>query len=1099
NGVLQPAWVFSILDEDGVSRYSTVVDSASQIVLARHSQTVFQSPRGLVFERESPQPNPVPGVRPPSAPPLVERTMQPFTGDPAGSPRGWVSGAGTAGNNAIAGANYLGVSFLRTPATASAANGEFRFPLELGPAAPNPIQFTDAATTNLFYWVNRAHDLFYPIGFDEASGNFQQENLSRAGVGGDAVLAYSHFGAKGNVVARLNNAFFSWRSTDDGSQPMIAMYLATDDAGTFFTDGSYDAGVILHEYTHGVSARLCRRVYEAFQGASMGEAWSDFFAAEFLTPEGAPVDGAYTIGDYFQQTFGLGIRTRQYSTNMEVNPLTFQQLGRVISFPEVHSDGEIWFEALWEMRANLIRQFGEREGRRRGRLLTIDGMKLAIPAPTMVDARDAILLADRVDFGGASQDQIWAAFAKRGMGVLAWSTNANSTHVVPSFERPSPTGSLRFYEEAYTLGETVRVILQDSNATQPTVRIQLTGSSGDVEDLVLRRAGSAYVGTIPSSSSGVVTKLSNVLDLVPGDLISAYYVDQDTGGGPKLIEATVPTSPSYALQSSPPGIHVGRETPLNLRAGVGAYTRVQLPFPFRFFGKEYLTALVFANGFVAFDLPPSTPCSDPATLPLFRGIAPLWMNLSTAGIAQPGENVYRSQRTPDSITFRWAAETLTAGGVPPEPVNFAVTLWSDGRIEMQYGGGNRNLSGGPRFFGCPVSTPTVGISSGTETFSVTVSPHNGRPNLENANSLIWEPPFNNSSVPELRLESPAAEERFKGVIPFRGVVYDSGTFISRMDVLIDGLPSGRLGAGVPRPDVCAPQPLPGCPFVGFSSTADAGALNLAPGAHIVQIRVTNARGAYKDFPEAPVTFHVDPGQSRLPSGKIEAPAEGAEVTGRVPIRGYVLAQDLRVLALEVMVDGLTWGPATYNQRRDDICTTPGPAAPPNCPFVGFTYLLNTTGFPPVTNGRHTVQIRVRDETGRLTLVPDTPLAITVNNPAAQTPQGVLTTPVNNQRLSGTVRISGHAWTPGGRIDAVLLLVDGASFGLAQYGQPRPEACATLPDVAACPNIGFELDFDTRRVPNGPHTLSVFLIDDKGQTAEIPKVVYDGINVFVNNP
>ncbi|MBI1788205.1 MAG: hypothetical protein HYR60_11720, partial [Acidobacteria bacterium] len=77
--------------------------------------------------------------------------------------------------------------------------------------------------------------------------------------------------------------------------------------------------------------------------------------------------------------------------------------------------------------------------------------------------------------------------------------------------------------------------------------------------------------------------------------------------------------------------------------------------------------------------------------------------------------------------------------------------------------------------------------------------------------------------------------------------------------------------------------------------------------------------------------------------------------------------------------------------------------------------------------------------------------------------------------------------------------DGASFGLAQYGQPRPEACATLPDVAACPNIGFELDFDTRRVPNGPHTLSVFLIDDKGQTAEIPKVVYDGINVFVNNP
>ena len=31
------------------------------------------------------------------------------------------------------------------------------------------LAFGDAATTNLFYWVNRAHDLFYEAGFDEAA------------------------------------------------------------------------------------------------------------------------------------------------------------------------------------------------------------------------------------------------------------------------------------------------------------------------------------------------------------------------------------------------------------------------------------------------------------------------------------------------------------------------------------------------------------------------------------------------------------------------------------------------------------------------------------------------------------------------------------------------------------------------------------------------------------------------------------------------------------------------------------------------------------------------------------------------------------------
>ncbi|MDQ6707444.1 MAG: extracellular metalloproteinase, partial [Acidobacteriota bacterium] len=119
DGFPRPAWEFSIAGDDGVNRYAVVVDDASQAILAKRSLTLFQAapatPRGLVFEGESPQPNPTPGVRLTGAPPIVPRTLQSFTGDPIASPRGWTAGTETAGNNAVVGENLLGISFLTTP------------------------------------------------------------------------------------------------------------------------------------------------------------------------------------------------------------------------------------------------------------------------------------------------------------------------------------------------------------------------------------------------------------------------------------------------------------------------------------------------------------------------------------------------------------------------------------------------------------------------------------------------------------------------------------------------------------------------------------------------------------------------------------------------------------------------------------------------------------------------------------------------------------------------------------------------------------------------------------------------------------------------
>ena len=51
--------------------------------------------------------------------------------------------------------------------------------------------------------------------------------------------------------------------------------------------------------------------------------------------------------------------------------------------------------------------------------LVMDGFKLQPCRPTMLDARDAIIVADELNYGGANACLIWGAFAKRGFGVGA--------------------------------------------------------------------------------------------------------------------------------------------------------------------------------------------------------------------------------------------------------------------------------------------------------------------------------------------------------------------------------------------------------------------------------------------------------------------------------------------------------------------------------------------------------------------------------------------------------------------------------------------------------------------------------------------------------
>ncbi|HET9431506.1 MAG TPA: M36 family metallopeptidase, partial [Chitinophagaceae bacterium] len=295
-----------------------------------------------------------------------------------------------------------------------------------------------ASITNLFYWNNIMHDISYLYGFDEASGNFQSFNQGRGGLDEDYVVA----DAQDNNGS--SNANFA--TPPDGSRPRMQMYLWTNPNPD--RDGDLDNGIVAHEYSHGISNRLTGGPSNTSCLSNEehgGEGWSDYYSLMVTTNWATATinDGALGrgVGTYVvnQPITGQGIRNFRYSTDMAINPLVYEA-----SLPtQVHSRGEYWCTALWEMTWEIIQQAGINPnlfnpsaggGNAIALKLVTEGLRLQPCSPGFIDARDAILRADTLFFGGQYSCAIWKAFAKRGMGRNASQGSSESvSDQVPSF------------------------------------------------------------------------------------------------------------------------------------------------------------------------------------------------------------------------------------------------------------------------------------------------------------------------------------------------------------------------------------------------------------------------------------------------------------------------------------------------------------------------------------------------------------------------------------------------------------------------------------------------------------------------------------------
>lgn len=221
-------------------------------------------------------------------------------------------------------------------------------------------------------------------------------------------------------------------------------------------DGDFDNGIISHEYAHGISNRLTGGPATAscLQNAEqMGEGWSDYFALMLTTnwQTASVSDGAISrgIGNYVKELDplnGSGIRTYPYSTDISVNPLTYEDLDD-IDAGNSHDVGEIWAATLWDMTWNMIQIDGINTnlyhaagvgGNSASMKIVMLGMKLQPCSPGFLDGRDALLKADDILYNGKYHCAIWNAFARRGMGVLAKQGSAfNTIDQVPNFDIPS--------------------------------------------------------------------------------------------------------------------------------------------------------------------------------------------------------------------------------------------------------------------------------------------------------------------------------------------------------------------------------------------------------------------------------------------------------------------------------------------------------------------------------------------------------------------------------------------------------------------------------------------------------------------------------------
>ncbi|MEV7627456.1 M36 family metallopeptidase [Actinoplanes sp. NPDC089786] len=432
------------------------------------------------------------------------------------------------------------------------------------PAVPNSWQTNRSQNATQMYWfLGNWHDHLAaaPIGFTRAAGNFEA-------VDGDAVVGNALDGA--NTANGLPDADHddnaNMATPADGTSPRMQMYLTLPTATRIASNTGDEADVVYHEYTHGLSNRLVvdatgNSTLNSQQAGAMGEAWSDWYAMDYLASQGllpdTATDGELKVGVYWSSGGSIRTEATDCSLNSTVaacagtpaagkGGYTYGDYGRIrpSGVPEVHADGEIWAQTLWDLRKVI--------GSQKARSLVTRAMELAPADPTFLDMRNSILQADLVVNDGKLQKKIWTVFADRGMGYFAGALNAADTSPVEDFSLPpnpnSPRGSL-----------TGTVTDQETSRPAPGVTVAFgghaSGFAGDYAAVTAANGTYTISGIIPGTYPKVFAQGAGydpnsvaAISIRSGANRKDWAVRRDwaaASGGATIVSATGPDYTSF--------------------------------------------------------------------------------------------------------------------------------------------------------------------------------------------------------------------------------------------------------------------------------------------------------------------------------------------------------------------------------------------------------------------------------------------------------------------------------------------------------------------------------------------------------------------------
>lgn len=501
----------------------------------------------------------------------------------------------------------------------------FDFPINLN-YSPG-IQSEPAVISNLFYWNNIIHDVTYQYGYNEASGNFQSNNYGKGGVGNDYVQAEAQDGSG------TCNANFG--TPPDGSKPTMQMYICSPH------DGDIDNGVIVHEYGHGISNRLTggpANVNCLNNQEQMGEGWSDWYAIMLTMKVGDTGPMPRPMGTWLfnQPANGPGIRTWPYSTNMAVNPHTYNSIKTEVA---PHGVGSVWCAMLWEVTWALINQYGfspdfynGTAGNNKALALVTMGMKLQPCSPGFVTGRDAILAADVALYGGANQCLLWTAFAKRGLG---YSANQGS-----SSSKTDGTEAFNLHPSCLMTG--CDIVITNIALTHPACPNSNTGAmtitaTSTHPPITYTISGpvnaSNTTGTFTNLLPGVYTV--TVTDLIGGSCIASTTATINQGVDVTPPTIVCPPGASYSCASQVPAPNVALVTATDNCPGTITKTFVSDVISGQTCANRYTLTRTYratdANGnsatcsqiiIVNDQTPPSINCPAPVTVQCTNNILP---------------------------------------------------------------------------------------------------------------------------------------------------------------------------------------------------------------------------------------------------------------------------------------------------------------------------------------------------------------------------------------------------------------------------------------------------------------------------------------------